>query len=145
MFIKYKHTIKLQEERTMKILIVDDYAETKCSGIIAECKKRGIEYEIEKGRNSGLRRIICKEQDIDGIILDMGIPIWDDEFTEDEREGDDVLRELHRKEYNIPVLIFSTTQSYYKDECDFVVDQMTDWNILQEEEKFFSFLEKIEK
>ena len=66
-------------------------------------------------------------------------------FTEDEREGDDVLRELHRKEYNIPVLIFSTTQCYYKDECDFVVDQMTDWNILQEEEKFFSFLEKIEK
>lgn len=27
----------------MKILIVDDYAETKCSGLIKECKKRGIE------------------------------------------------------------------------------------------------------
>lgn len=129
----------------MKILIVDDYAETKCSGIITEFKKRGIEYEIAKERNSALRRIICKEQNIDGIVLDMGIPVWNNEFTEDEREGDDVLRELHRMEYNIPVLIFSTTQSHYKDECNFVVDQMTDWNIQQEEEKFFSFLEKIEK
>lgn len=129
----------------MKILIVDDYAETKCSGIIAECEKRGIEYEIAKGRNSGLLRIICKEQDIDGIVLDMGIPVLDDEFTEDEREGDDVLRELRRKKYNIPVLIFSTTESEYKDECDFVVDQMKEWNVVEEEKKFFDFLEKIEK
>lgn len=129
----------------MKILIVDDQAETKCSGIIKECEKRGIEIEIAKGSNSGLRRIICKEQDIDGIILDMGIPVMDNKFTENEREGDNVLRELRRKKYNIPVLIFSTTQSHYKDKCNFVVDQMTDWYILEEEEKFFSFLEKIEK
>ena len=129
----------------MKILIVDDYAETKCSGIITECKKRGIEYEIAKGRNSALRRIICKEQNIDGIVLDMGIPVWDNEFTEDEREGDDVLRELHRKKYNIPVLILSTTNSEYKDECNFVVDQMKEWNVVEEEQKFFAFLEKIEK
>ena len=96
-------------------------------------------------RNSALLRIILQKQDIDGIVLDMGIPIYDDEFTEDEREGDDVLRELHRKKYKIPVLIFSTTDSFYKDQCDFVVDQMTSWNIIQEEDKFFSFLEKIER
>lgn len=129
----------------MRILIVDDHAETKCRGIIEECQKRGIEVEIKKGRNSALRRIIYGEQEIDGIILDMGIPVFDDGYTEDEKEGDDVLRELERKEYNIPVLIFSTTESDYKDECDFVVDQMTDWYIVQEEEKFFKFLEKIEE
>lgn len=129
----------------MKILIVDDHAETKCMGIIEECKKRGIEVEIAKGRNSALYRIIYKEKDIDGIILDMGIPIYDNEYPEDEREGDDVLRELHRKKYNIPVLIFSTTESEDKDEFDFVVDQMTEWNIIQEQEKFFSFLEKIKE
>ena len=145
MFIKYKHIIKLQEEITMKILIVDDQAELKCSGIIKECEKRGVEVEIAKVRNSALLRIILQKQDIDGIVLDMGIPIYDDEFTEDEREGDDVLRELHRKKYKIPVLIFSTTDSFYKDQCDFVVDQMTSWNIIQEEDKFFSFLEKIER
>lgn len=128
----------------MKILIVDDHAETKCFGIIKECEKRGIEVEIKKGRNSALRRIICEDQDIDGIILDMGIPVFDNEFTEDEREGDDVLIELDREEYNIPVLIFSTTESKYKDEFGFVVDQMTEWNIVQEQEKFYSFLEKIE-
>lgn len=125
----------------MKILIVDDHAETKCWGIIRECKERGIEVEVKKGRNSALRRIVCAEHDIDGIILDMGIPILDDGFPE-ERGGDRVLRDLCRKEYNIPVLIFSTTESNYKDKCNFVVDQMGDWNVMQEQEKFFSFLEK---
>lgn len=129
----------------MKILIVDDHAETKCWGIIEECKKRGIEVEIAKGRNSALCRIIYEEKDIDGIILDMGIPVFDGEFTEDELEGDDVLIELDRKEYNIPVLIFSTTESEYKDEFDFVVDQMSEWNVVQEQEKFYSFLEKIKE
>lgn len=128
----------------MRILIVDDHAETKCMGIIEECKKRGIVVEVKKGRNSALRRIAYEEQDIDGIVLDMGIPILDDGFPE-ERGGDRVLRDLQRKKYKIPVLIFSTTESDYKDECDFVVDQMTDWYIVQEEEKFFKFLEKIEE
>lgn len=129
----------------MKILIVDDEAKTKCIGIIEECKKRGVEVEIAKGRNSALYRIIYEEQDIDGIVLDMGIPVYDDEFPEDEREGDDVLRELHRKKYNIPVLIFSKTKSEYKDKFDFVINQMTNWNVVQEEKKFFDFLAKIEK
>lgn len=128
----------------MKILIVDDHAEIKCMGIIEECKKRGIVVEVKKGRNSALRRIAYEEQDIDGIVLDMGIPILDDGFPE-ERGGDSVLRELQRKKYNIPVLIFSTTESNYKDKCNFVVDQMAEWNIVQEEEKFFKFLEKIEE
>lgn len=123
----------------MKILIVDDHAETKCMGIIEECKKQGVEVEIAKGRNSALCRIIYQKQDIDGIILDMGIPVYDNEYTEDEREGDDVLRELHRRKKHIPVLIFSTTHSSYKDKCDFVVDQMTEWNIVQEEKSFFIF------
>lgn len=126
----------------MKILIVDDHAETKCWWIIKECKKRGIEVEVKKGRNSALRRIVYGEQEIDAIVLDMGIPILDDGFPE-ERGGDSVLRELRRKKYNIPVLIFSTTESNYKDECDFVVDQMEDWNVMQEQEKFFSFLEEL--
>lgn len=129
----------------MKILIVDDCAETKCIGIIEECKKRGIEVEIKKAISPALRRIIYEEQDINGIILDMGIPVYGGSYVEHEQAGNRILRELDRREYNIPVLIFSTTQSHYKDECNFVVDQMTDWNILQEEEKFFSFLEKIEK
>lgn len=128
----------------MKILIVDDCAETKCYGIIKECEKRGIEVEVKKGRNSALRRTVYGEQEIDAIVLDMGIPILDDGFPE-ERGGDSVLRELRRKKYNIPVLIFSTTDSFYKDKCDFVVDQMGDWNVMQEQEKFYSFLERIEE
>lgn len=133
-----------KRRRTMKILIVDDYVEIKCWGIIKECKERGIEVEVAKSRNSALCRIICGQKDIDGIVLDMGLPVLEGKFPE-EREGDDVLMELHRKKCNIPVLIFSTTESEFKDECDFVVDQMTKWNVVEEEEKFFAFLEKIEK
>lgn len=128
----------------MKILIVDDYVEIKCWGIIKECKERGIEVEVAKSRNSALHRIICGQKDIDGIVLDMGLPVLEGEFPE-EREGDDVLMELHRTECNIPVLIFSTTESEFKEECNFVVDQMTKWNAVEEEEKFFDFLEKIGK
>lgn len=143
MFKKYKHSIKLQEEITMKILIVDDHAETKCMDIIEECKKRGVEVEIKKAVNPALRRICYEKQDIDGIILDMGLYMYEDSCLPEKRGGDRVLRELLRRKYNIPVLIFSTTDSFYKDKCDFVVDQMAEWNIVQEEEKFFSFLEKI--
>lgn len=143
MFINYEHITKLQEEITMKILIVDDHAETKCRGIIEECNKRGIEVEIKKAINPALRRICYEQQDINGIVLDMGLGTYEDSYLLEVRGGDRVLRELLRRKYNIPVLIFSTTDSFYKDKCDFVVDQMTEWNVVQEQEKFYSFLEKI--
>lgn len=127
----------------MKILIVDDHAETKCRGIIEECNKRGIEVEIKKAINPALYRICREQQDIDGIVLDMGLGTYEDSYLLEVRGGDRVLRELLRKKCKIQVLIFSTTDSFYKDRCDFVVDQMREWNIVQEQEKFYSFLEKI--
>jgi len=128
----------------MKILIVDDYPETKCWGIIEELKKRKIEYEIVKAINPALRKIVLDEIDIDGIILDMGLPIYEEKTMLEKNGGDRILRELKRRKINIPVLIFSETQSEFKSKCEFVFDQMTNWNIVQEENKYSAFLEKIQ-
>ena len=127
----------------MKILIVDDHPEYKCREILEECEKRNIEVSVEKGINSGLWEIFYSGTKYDGIILDMGIPRLDDDIMPKERGGDIILRDLHRKKSNIPVLIFSETQSEWKDRCEFVFAQMTSWNVVEEEKKFYDFLEKI--
>lgn len=129
----------------MKILIVDDCAEYKCREILEECKNRSIEVSVEKGINSGLREIFYSGTKYDGIILDMGLPRLDDDIMPKERGGDIILRDLLRKKSNIPVLIFSETQSEWKDKCEFVFEQMTSWNVVQEEKKFYAFLEEIAK
>lgn len=126
----------------MRILIVDDCAKYKCKEILEVCEIRGIEVAIERGINPGLWEIIYSGTKYDGIILDMGLPLYGDEMPE-LRGGDCVLRELLRREYYVPVLIYSETESEWKDKCNFVFDQMTSWNIIQEEEKFYAFLEKI--
>jgi DNA-binding response OmpR family regulator len=127
----------------MKILIADDIPELKCKSIIKECNTRGISVEITKSINNTLYYVLCHGEDINGIILDMGLPWNEDEIQIEEKGGDSVLRELKRKKYNIPVLIFSDTVSELKDSCNFVFAQMTDWDVVEEEEKFYKFLEKI--
>lgn len=124
----------------MKILIVDDNAKTKCEGIIEECKKRTIEVEIAKASKQAIFIIYSdKEKTIDGIILDMNLPIYP-ECEIKKKEGEDVLRRLSISKINIPVLVFSKE---YIEEYEQVFDQMKDWN--EEYDKFFAFLEKLQK
>lgn len=127
----------------MKILIVDDHPEYKCREILEVCENREIEVVVKKTRNAGLWEIVYSGNKYDGIILDMGLPIFEDEMNIGERVGDEVLAELRRIDYNIPVLIFSETESKWKNRCSFVYDQMTSWNVVEEEKKFYDFLEKI--
>ena len=127
----------------MKILIIDDHPEYKCREILEVCKNQGIEVVVKKARNPGLREIVCSGNKYDGIILDMGLPIYEGGRDIGERVGDEILAELRRKKLSIPVLIFSETESKYKNRCDFVFDQMSSSNVVQEEEKFYAFLEKL--
>jgi hypothetical protein len=47
----------------------------------------------------------------DGVILDMGLPLRDDEFRSlKEDQGLNVLREMKRNGLNIPTVIYSTNQ-----------------------------------
>lgn len=127
----------------MKILIVDDYPETKCFGIIQECKKRDIDVLIERAISPALQRIFLSKDQINGIILDMGLPVYENGRIESQNEGESVLRELERKKREIPVLVFSETNltKTYKP----VFDIMKNWNIMEEEKKFFNFLDYLEE
>lgn len=128
----------------MKILIVDDRVYTKCAGIMEECKERNIEVEVVTSINQALKTIIVDAKDtIDGIILDMGLPIYQDGSEMNTHGGERILRELERKEIRIPILVFSETEmrSNYVQ----VFGKMRDWNIAEEQYRFFEFLKKLEK
>lgn len=128
----------------MRLLIVDDLADTKCMGLIRKCQNWGIDVEIKKAVNPALRRINWEEKKIDGIVLDMGLPLQDEEPVLNTNEGESILRELQRIGCNIPVLIFSerlvNTSSYAH-----IFDQMKDWCVVEEEKKFENFLEELKK
>ena len=128
----------------MKILIVDDHPETKCFGIMEECRKRKIEMVIEKAVNPALGRIFLLEgSKIDGIILDMGLPIYEDSRVDSLNAGESILRELERRKIEIPVLVFSETT--LKKNYTPVFDIMKNWYIMQEEKKFLNFLDYLER
>ncbi len=139
----------------MRILIVDDHADTKCIGIMQECDKRGIEVEVKKAINPALQRIvygkekvngiICeKKEEIDGIILDMGLPIYENKWVEDANAGECVLRELKRRKKKIPVLIFSETP-LKKSAYPHIFGQMKNWYVMEEAEKFNQFIEELQR
>lgn len=139
----------------MRILIVDDHADTKCIGIMQECDKRGIEVEVKKAINPALQRIICgkekvngiiceKKEEIDGIILDMGLPIYENEWVEDANAGESVLRELKRRKKEIPVLIFSETP-LKRSTYPHIFGQMKNWYVMEEAEKFNQFIEELQR
>lgn len=128
----------------MKILIVDDNAETKCYGIMEECKKRNIEVEIETSISSAVKKIVSnKGYKINGIILDMGLPIYSNSNEIEKNGGEEVIRQIVRRNNNIPVLVFSETElrsNYYA-----VFNQIKDWNIVEEQMKFIEFIEYLKR
>lgn len=126
----------------MKILIVDDDAKTKCSGIMEECKRRNIDVVVKTAINTALCEIFHDGgNDIDGIILDMGLPIYLNQPPIITDGGETILKELSTKEYYIPVLVYSETEmhSNYVQ----VFDKIKDWNETKERKKFFDFLQKL--
>lgn len=129
----------------MKILIVDDRAETKCKEIIEQCEKRYIDVEIKKAINPALYFLLREKNYVDGIILDMWLSLYEDEPQYNPTGGDRILRTLRTNGYHIPVLIFSETESNEKGKCDFVFAQLYNWGIKEEENKFYAFLEKLEE
>lgn len=122
----------------MKILVVDDNAHTKCVGIMEECEKRGIEVEIAIASKQAIFSI-CSEAGkmIDGIILDMDLPLFPHNKEIKQREGESILRKISKKHGDIPTLIFSQTNVSEKYEQ--VFGQMQVWNKVE----FLLFLEKV--
>lgn len=124
---------------TMKILIVDDRADTKCACIIEECRRRNIEIEIARASKEAIFMIFSDEgETIDGIILDINMPMYPYCIVK-LREGENLLKSLSNRKINIPVLIFSDED--IEGEYDQVFEHIKDW--YKEKNKFFDFLEKL--
>lgn len=89
----------------MRFLIIED--DPHKAKQVADCLE-GHEILQAQSRNVGLRILLDNaEWEIDGVILDMGLPIFDDGYGYDAKNGLLVLWEMERKGIKTPVLIHS--------------------------------------
>jgi CheY-like chemotaxis protein len=90
----------------MKFLIVDD------SDVKAEKAKEALNgHTCDRAKSYRSAILSMLDNAYDGVILDMGLPLRDDEFRSlKEDQGLNVLREMKRNGLNIPTVIYSTNQ-----------------------------------
>lgn len=86
----------------MRFLIIED-DDFKAERVEA-CLK---EHEVvrERSYNTGLRNLL--ENEYDGVVLDMGLPVFDDGYGLASDRGIMVLMEMRRKRVNLPVMVYS--------------------------------------
>lgn len=86
------------------LMIEDDNYKAKQ---VEDCIK-GHEIVRAISYNTGVRTLLDKEAgEFDGVILDMGLPCFDDGSSYREDRGLVVLMQMRRERLNIPVLIHS--------------------------------------
>lgn len=93
----------------MKILIVED-DDFKWYSLYCMLMVKSIDQVRIKSVNSALKYIYEHQNDVSGIILDLGLTTFDDSSDYDDFRGLDLVKELTRKGINIPILINSTTE-----------------------------------
>ena len=125
----------------MHILVVED-DKTKRENVEFFLESREIGYHTCEYVNEALRYIIRNKNEISGIILDLGLNLFE-EGSYDRYNGLILLSEMQRKKIDIPVLINSTTEVGMIDEdYPFVWGQRTrieDDDFLK---KFVTFLKE---
>ena len=129
-----------------KILIVEDSI-FKREQITDFLDEKGIEYDFVEYLNPALIYIFGSQNDISGIILDLGLQYFKDSSPESYNllRGMDVVRELKRKKMDIPVLINSSTKVPRIEYYPSIYGQRTkidDYTILEE---FVTFLKQREE
>jgi CheY-like chemotaxis protein len=99
-------------EVNMNILFIEDNPEYKIKHVIEylKTKKLDFSYKIVKSCSSAMRYLFKHFNEIDLIILDLGLPFSDDGSEYDSLEGLFIIEELLRKNIKIPVIINSTTE-----------------------------------
>lgn len=128
-------------KKIKRLLIVDDQFSTKYFYIDKIFEKKDIKVIIAKDDFETIKALCQKENKIDGIILDMGIPY---NGIYDEKGGEKLLEDIRRIDNQIPILIFSTTMcsklKKYK-----VMGQVTNYFTVNGRNVFDGFLDLIEK
>ena len=119
----------------MNILFVDDVPDFKVNDTInyLETNKIKFSYKICKSINSSLRYLVSNKNEIDLIVLDLGLPRFYDNHNFKyyyPYGGLEIIDEMFRKKlFNIPIIINSTTKLELSDNTT--------------EKEFFSFYSPI--
>ncbi len=95
-----------------KILIVEDQPELKVEMLLRLLEKDKIkfEYEIVKSITSAKRYLHKRANEVDVIIMDLGLPIFDGELVTNLLEGVHLIYDLEDFDVKVPVVINSTTE-----------------------------------
>ena len=96
----------------MNVLFVDDRPVLKVYHIICQLNytNTNFSFEIVKSVNSACRYIVEHSNQIDLIVLDLGLPLSDNGANYDSLNGLLVVKEMMRKHINIPIIINSCTE-----------------------------------
>ncbi|AKA44356.1 response regulator [Paenibacillus polymyxa] len=91
----------------MRLLIIedDDHKADKVSHSL-----EGHVFERARSYNTGLRNVLGKKTVYDRVILDMGLPKFDDGNCYEANCGLLILEEMRRNKIKLPVLIHSSNQ-----------------------------------
>ena len=125
----------------MKILIVEDSV-LKREQLEEFLKSKGIEFDVFEYIIPALRYIRSNAENINGIILDLGLKSMENWDDYDLRKGIFIAHELRRKKINIPILINSETiipESFFTENVFEHRTKMDDYDSL---ERFITFLQE---
>ena len=94
-----------------KILIVEDQPELKVEMLLRllETNKIKFEYEIVNSVTSAKRYLHKRANEVDVIIMDLGLPTFDGELVTNLLEGVRLIYDLEDFDVKVPVVINSTT------------------------------------
>lgn len=125
----------------MKLLILDSRPKETYAEILEECRIRKIEVQIETDSISVMRAIDNdKDKNIDGIIMNLELPANGNEpNVTNPREGEKLIRDIHRKELKIPILVFSQKET--KVNYPYVFYKMSSWQ--KDSYQFFEFIKYV--
>ena len=102
--------------KTFLVLVED--REEKAKNIIKVLEREGIEYIQFKAQNPSLKYISENHDDIDAIILDICLPLFENSNNYNLDAGKEILQELKILDFNIPVLI-NSKQLFHIDEKEY--------------------------
>lgn len=96
----------------MKILFIDDYPETKVQ-LAIDClkyKKIEFDYVIVKCLIEAFRYLNQNSNEIDLVVLDLGLPLYSDGSDYSNLLGLEIVDEIKRLNITAPIIINSTTE-----------------------------------
>ena len=93
----------------MHILFVDDDIELKIAPIITELKKRKLNFSYDTAKSMATAALYIKETKPDLIVLDLGLPSFDNEPVTDKNFGLQLIRDIKNNNQKCPVIIYSTS------------------------------------